>query len=210
MKYYLSDDSSEASAVDRLSLPLSSFPRRRLLRLGSCRLGPWQSAAAQQWAMAAVMLILLGFKIWGLVVDVLVMSLTATDAKRNGGDYLLDENLKIFSFPELVRDFWRSGAWFASILIAAGSAVLPLSKGVLLLFSWHTPLLSYRRRGQVIGLLHHFGRYVFIDVFFSCFIISVFFVEMTFGDLHVFVSTRVCVPYVIGVTCNVAVNVIGE
>ena len=62
----------------------------------------------------------------------------------------------------------------------------------------------------MIGLLHHFGRYVFIDVFFSCFIISVFFVEMTFGDLHVFVSTRVCVPYVIGVTCNVAVNVIGE
>ena len=49
----------------------------------------------------------------------------------------------------------------------------------------------------------------FIDVFFSCFIVSVFFVEMNFGDLVIFVSTRVYSPYVIGVTCNVAVNIIG-
>ena len=155
------------------------------------------------------MAVLLGLKIWGLVADVLVMTLTATDTRGSSDAYLLDLDLKIFSFPELVRDFWSSGAWFASLLVAAGSAALPLSKGLLLVVCWYTPLLSYRRRGQVLALLHHFGRYVFIDVFFSCFIISVFFVEMSFGELSIFVSTRVYTPYIIGVTCNVAVNFIG-
>ena len=45
-------------------------------------------------------------------------------------------------------------AWFASLLVAAGSAALPLSKGLLLVVCWYTPLLSYRRRGQVLALLH--------------------------------------------------------
>ena len=80
-----------------------------------------------------------------------------------------------------MRDFWRSSAWFANILIAAGSAVLP-SQGRAAPLQRHTaPVVPAAR--PVIGLLHHFGRYVFIDIFFGYFIIGVFFVEMTFGDL---------------------------
>lgn len=215
LAYYFSNDEHVDPAVqpfDCRASPLCSYPPPIALPMTRAGL-KWrrrlrESFFVQHLLFPVVLLALMGAKIYSLTADVLVMTLTATDSDLSG-EYILDEDLKVFSFPELVRDFWSSGAWFASLLVASGSAILPLSKGVLLVFCWYTPQLSYRRRGQLLGLLHHFGRYVFIDVFFSCFIVSVFFVEMNFGDLVIFVSTRVYSPYVIGVTCNVAVNIIG-
>ena len=77
-----------------------------------------------------------------------------------------------------VSDFWQSEAYSLSILIAAFSGIWPYIKLILLGFCWIIPMKQSNREGIII-FLDQMGKFSYIDLFVSLYMIVSFYVSIT-------------------------------
>eukprot|EP00756_Hemistasia_phaeocysticola_P011662 Hpha_TRINITY_DN15136_c2_g1::TRINITY_DN15136_c2_g1_i5::g.128985::m.128985 len=95
-------------------------------------------------------------------------------------ELLLEELLISFSFSQLVGDFFKAGAWLASIIIIVGSAVLPVVNLITMISLWWLPLCSHLR-GKCIFLLVQSSKLSFVDAFFVSLLTYVFHADFPLG-----------------------------
>ena len=77
-----------------------------------------------------------------------------------------------------VSDFWQSSAYSLSILIAAFSGIWPYVKLLLLGSCWIIPMAQPQREAIII-VLDQMGKFSFIDLFVSLYMIVSFYVSIS-------------------------------
>jgi len=90
----------------------------------------------------------------------------------------LNKNIFHFSLVSSVSDFWQSKAYSLAILIALFSGIWPYIKLLLLGVCWIVPLRQERREAILI-FLDQMGKFSFIDLFVSLYMIVSFYVSIT-------------------------------
>lgn len=80
-----------------------------------------------------------------------------------------------FSLVNAVRDFWDSKAYMLAILIALFSGIWPYVKLVLLATCWLVPL-KQKTRENILFMLDQLGKFSFIDLYVTLFMMCVFYV----------------------------------
>eukprot|EP01065_Artemidia_motanka_P050096 TRINITY_DN8498_c0_g2_i1.p1 TRINITY_DN8498_c0_g2~~TRINITY_DN8498_c0_g2_i1.p1 ORF type:complete len:1074 (+),score=292.07 TRINITY_DN8498_c0_g2_i1:166-3387(+) len=93
---------------------------------------------------------------------------------------LADELVIVFSFSELVSDFFSAGAWVVSVLIIAGSSMLPVINIMTMLALWWFPVGSHLR-GKILFLTVHSSKLSFIDVMFMSLMTLLFHHDFVLG-----------------------------
>ena len=95
----------------------------------------------------------------------------------NISDLSLNENIFHFSLMGSVEDFWQSGAYTLAILIALFSGIWPYIKLLALCACWIIPMTQEIREGILI-FLDQMGKFSFIDLFVSCYMLVSFYVDI--------------------------------
>jgi len=103
---------------------------------------------------------------------------TRTDGQKEVevfSDFITD-----FSFPEMVRDFWKAEAYFVATVIVMGSAVVPLAKHLYMFLVWNLPIPvewhHIRRHG--LFLFDQTGRTALVDLFLLGYVICIFYTKV--------------------------------
>lgn len=93
-------------------------------------------------------------------------------------DLSINMNIFHFSLVDSVSDFWQSKAYSLAILIAMFSGIWPYIKLLLLCYCWIIPMKQINREGILI-FLDQMGKFSFIDLFVSLYMIVSFYVDIT-------------------------------
>ena len=109
--------------------------------------------------------------LWSLFVPVCDVRVRIKGGIVDPEKIMLDDSLLVYSFTQMVHDFWFSGSYLISILLVMGSALLPQAKGLATLYLWLMPM-KRRNRGWAIMLLDIMGRMAFVDQCFICLMIA--------------------------------------
>mmetsp|Transcript_29129 Transcript_29129/g.49389 ORF Transcript_29129/g.49389 Transcript_29129/m.49389 type:complete len:1251 (+) Transcript_29129:148-3900(+) len=144
---------------------------------------PWSSirqyyplqpdGTARSWAhqllVPGLILAAVAIKIFALVVRVTRVRM---EFEQPDGMDVLDSYIIDFNFGNMVRYFWKSGAYLISLLIVAGSCVMPFLIQMSLLAAWFIPMKP-SFRGRMLMLFTQVGKGSYIDVMFLCYIVLV-------------------------------------
>ena len=90
---------------------------------------------------------------------------------------MLNQSVR-FSLVSSVSDMWQSGAYGLSILIALFSGIWPYVKRILLGITWRVPMRP-PARSSLLQFLDQMGKFSFIDLFVSRYMIVSFYVSIT-------------------------------
>ena len=108
---------------------------------------------------------------WSLSVPVCDVRIRITGGVVNANKVVLDDSLLVYTFPQMVSDFWRSGSWMIAVLLVAGTAVLPQLKGILSLVVWSVPM-EHKQRGYALTFLDIIGRFVLVCQIFIMLVVA--------------------------------------
>ena len=89
---------------------------------------------------------------WSLSVPVCDVRVRVTGGLVDANKVVLDDSLLVYTFPQMVSDFWNSGSWMIALLLVAGTAVLPQLKGLFSVVLWAMPM-NHRHRGYALTFL---------------------------------------------------------
>ena len=108
---------------------------------------------------------------WSLMVPVADVRVRLTGGLVNASMVVLDDSLLLYTFPQMVSDFWNSGSWMIAVLLVGGTAILPQAKGALSLLVWSIPL-QHHHRGYILMALDIIGRFVLVCQIFIMLVIA--------------------------------------
>ena len=131
---------------------------------------PDRRARILQVLLPFLMLATIATKVWSLSVKVSRVKLRVRLV--NVGEDLYNDYVIDFTFQNMVTYFWESGAYIISIVICAGSAILPLLVSAGLLASWFLPAKK-TFRGKLLMSLTQLAKGSYIDVMFLCYVVLV-------------------------------------
>ena len=119
---------------------------------------------------------------WSLSVPVCDVRVRVTGGLLDAGKVVLDDSLLVYTFPQMVSDFWKSGSWMIAVLLVAGTAVLPQVKGVLSIVVWAVPM-RHRHRGHALTSLDVVGRFVLVCQVFIMLVVATLRARISFPGL---------------------------
>jgi hypothetical protein len=119
---------------------------------------------------------------WSLSVPVCDVRVRVTGGLVDANKVVLDDSLLVYTFPQMVSDFWNSGSWMIALLLVTGTAVLPQLKGLFSVVLWAMPM-NHRHRGYALTFLDVVGRFVLVCQVFIMLVVATLRARISFPGL---------------------------
>ena len=111
--------------------------------------------------------------VWSIIVPVcdVRMHLYTQLTRDTPETEVLDMSLLVYSFPEMIKDFWGSGAYIITVSLLLGSGIMPSLKACIGMIVWTVPL-PVAIRGWLLLLFDLMGRFLFINQAFIAIVVT--------------------------------------
>ena len=103
--------------------------------------------------------------IWSICTPICNVQLKIQGGIVDPGKLMLDDSLLVYTFWQMVHDFWACGSYLICISLLVGGCILPQFKGIATMYIWLVPL-QRSTRGWILFVTDILGRVAFINQFF--------------------------------------------
>jgi hypothetical protein len=161
-----SSSSSSSSTTGNIDGETATSTAAKATSLASAYAGTWMRNGIPVLHIACATI-----GAWSLQVPVCDVRVRLTGGIVNRSAVVLDDSLLLYTFPQMVSDFWNSGSWMIAVLLVGGTAILPQFKGLLSVMVWSIPLPQHVR-GYLLTLLDVIGRFVLVCQVFIMLVVA--------------------------------------
>jgi len=146
---------------------------------------------------------------WTVTIPAVDMRLHVVGGVVDTHKLVADDSVLVYSFPEMVHDFWHSKAYFIASLLAVGGLALPQVKGFVWLYVWAASMSSEQRE-QILIISDLFSRFIFVNSCFMALIITTLHFQFSLQGLELEVVAEPAIAVVTGVLQAVLLTVHGQ
>jgi len=142
-----------------------------------------------QIAVPALLLLNVAICFWGVFAPICDARVSVVGGILDPDKPVANDSLLVYSFFEMVSDFWDSGATLISISLLLGGLVVPQAKGFGTLLLWAVPV-NVKWRGRALEWFDLVGRFSLTNQVFITLVVQTLHTQISIPGLQVSVVAK--------------------